>query len=133
MGLPTIIASPTSTVAVDPHAGATEAADACHAVNRIQPVKSQARAAQSRYLKAVVAGFDAAKDLSAKAAHDDPRWAKLADTASQEAAAFQTILSASTVGTQDQGPVIAASNTTNTDRPIFIKECNQAVAAAKKG
>ena len=47
-------------------------------------------------------------------------------------AAFQTILGASTVGVEDQGPVIAASNTTNTDRPIFIHECNQAVAAAKQ-
>jgi hypothetical protein len=125
---PTVSASPS----LDPQAGAAEAAAACHAVNRIPPVKSQGRAAQSKYLKAVVAGFDEAKDLSAKAAKDDPQWVELADTASKEAAAFETILDASTVGTTDQGPVIAASNETNTDRPIFIKECNQAVAAAKK-
>jgi hypothetical protein len=124
---PTVSASPS----FDPRAGAAEAAAACRAVDRIRPVTSQKSGAQIRYTKEVVAGFDQAKVLSAKAAQDDPRWAALADTASKEAAAFTTILKASTVGTPDEGPVNAASNETHTARPMFINECNMAVAAAK--
>jgi hypothetical protein len=108
-----------------------EAAAACRAVDRIHTVTSQRSAAQLRYVKEVVAGFDQAKILSAAAAQDDPRWDALASTASKEAAAFETILEASTVGTQDEGPVNAASNETDVARPMFIAECNQAVAAAK--
>jgi hypothetical protein len=127
----TTSASPTTTVAIAPAAGAAEAAAACHAVNSIKPVTNTSRAAQARYLEEVVAGFGQAKTLAAHAAADDPKWSTLAATAVEEASAFGEIQSASTAGTSSQQPVITAMNQTQTDRPVFIHECQKAVAAAK--
>lgn len=116
----------------DPTAAAAQAAAACRAVDSIVPIRSSQQAAQVRYTREVAAGFAHAKALATQASQEDPRWTRLATTASQEAAAFATLLSASTVGTTSEGPVSAASRVTHVDRPIFIHECNEAVAAAKK-